>query len=133
MIAYFINFIKTTVLILCFMMSYNVFAQQPVITPINSYAAELLEGRNLEEENDLSKKNLIQSQEMALQIAEIYAESFYGKNEVSHQKPYLIADNKTEWIICGQLPKKPIQRMGGTFLIVISKADGRVIVITHNR
>lgn len=129
---FFIKFINTTVFISCFIMSYNALAQQQIVKPINDDVARLLEKRDFNEENDIGRRELIVSEDMALQLAELYIKNFYDES-VSNDKPYIIADNGTEWVVQGQLPKDPIQILGGTFLIIISKIDGKVLAITHNR
>lgn len=122
-IIYFIVFLIIT-------SSYNAYAENELIIPANDYAAELLEDRYLDEHNDIGKDNLVDSKEMALELAEFYIKNYYGEKVANLEKPYLIADNKTEWIVTGQLPPMYV---GGTFLIVISKADGKVIGLMHDR
>lgn len=131
------NFIKLkkemVVILLLTTVSCTAYAQKVTIIPTNSYASELLDKRYLEDNNEIGEKELVNSKEMALELAEIYVKHYYSEKTANMQKPYLIADNKTEWIITGQMLKYPEFTAGGTFLIVISKADGKVIGLMHDR
>lgn len=129
--TYFVGHIKKIVFVLCFLMAQVTFAQKNVVTPVNNDAIRLLEGLNFEEENDLARKELVSSKAMALQLAEIYVANFYGEDTAASEKPYAIVDNGNEWLISGQ--HDAIQVVGGVFLIVISKKDGKVIALMHGR
>ncbi|UYZ84271.1 YbbC/YhhH family protein [Entomomonas sp. E2T0] len=115
------------------MISCSAYAQKSTVIPTNSYALELLDKRYLEENNEIGEKELVSSKVMALDLAEIYIKNYYGEKVANEQKPYLIADNQNEWIITGQILQQPILTAGGTFLIVISKTDGKVIGLMHDR
>ena len=72
---------------------------------------------------------LVSSENMALELAEIYIKNVYGNTVSINQKPYRIIEEKDVWIINGAPP----QALGGNFHIVISKKDGRVEEITHSK
>ena len=72
---------------------------------------------------------LVSSENMALELAEIYIKNVYGDTVSINQKPYRIIEEKDVWIINGAPP----QALGGNFHIVISKKDGRVEKITHSK
>lgn len=132
MITYcFIKHIKTIAFIFCFLMTHVAYAQKIIVTPVDGYAARLLEGRDFEEENDIGTKELVSSKAMALQLAKIYVANLYGERAATSEKPYAIIDNGNEWLISGQ--HDAIRVVGGVFFIVISKNDGKVIAIMHGR
>jgi len=72
---------------------------------------------------------LVSSENMALELAEIYIKNVYGNTVSINQKPYRIIEEKDVWIINGAPP----QALGGNFHIVISKKDGSVEKITHSK
>jgi hypothetical protein len=72
---------------------------------------------------------LVSSENMALELAEIYVKNVYGNTVSINQKPYRIIEENDVWIINGAPP----QALGGNFHIVISKKDGRVEKITHSK
>ena len=73
---------------------------------------------------------LIAKKDLAINIAEPYLFSVYGKEAILGEKPYeaYLIDNY--WVILGTLPEK---MMGGTFLIILDAATGKVVRITHGK
>lgn len=116
--------------------SYTAQAKEAIIKPVNNKVAKLLEGRELERDNHIGhirSKMLVNSEEMALELAEVYVKNFYSEGAANRQKPYLVVDNETEWVVAGQYVCYRLSPAGGLFFIVISKKDGKVIFLTQDR
>jgi hypothetical protein len=71
----------------------------------------------------------VSTENFAVDLCEVYISHIYDK-ESAEQKPYKVTDEHDAWRIEGQLP---IDMVGGTFDITISKYDGRIIKLTHSR
>jgi hypothetical protein len=78
----------------------------------------------------VKKANLIESEEIAVQIAEVVLFRNYGEQKIKGEKPYNIRSVEDLWCIYGSLKKGYI---GGVFEIKIQKKDGRVILMTHGK
>jgi len=66
----------------------------------------------------------------ALAVAEPILFKLYGKKHVISEKPYVISLVDGYWMITGSLPKG---MDGGTFSIILSAKDGRVIRLIHEK
>ncbi|MBV6319868.1 YbbC/YhhH family protein [Duganella violaceipulchra] len=77
-----------------------------------------------------SKNGAVLNEETAKKIAEAILIPIYGKNAIEKQKPFSVSLKNDTWVISGYLPE---DMLGGTFLIIICKQDGRIIKITHGR
>lgn len=66
----------------------------------------------------------------AIKIAVAVWEPIYGARNIARQKPYRATLIDGVWTVEGTLAK---QRFGGVALVEISKANGRVLRITHGR
>jgi hypothetical protein len=75
-------------------------------------------------------ENLIDSEEIALQIAEIILFRNYGEQIIKEEKPYRISSEENVWNIIGSLKKGFV---GGHFELKIQKKDGQVILMTHGK
>jgi septin family protein len=71
---------------------------------------------------------VISDKETAIAVAEPILFKIYGKNQILSEKPYQVELVDGYWILNGTLPKG---YLGGTFLIILSAKDGRVIKLTH--
>lgn len=71
---------------------------------------------------------LIGDKETAIAIAEPILFKAYGKDHILGEKPYNAILYNGYWILSGSLPEG---YKGGTFLIVLSAKDARVISLTH--
>ena len=60
----------------------------------------------------------------------IRTEQAYGEKTIREQRPYIVKHVRDKWIIHGAPP--PPGMAGGSFHIVISQRDGRVLEITHD-
>lgn len=72
----------------------------------------------------------IRDKKAAIEVAEPILFKTYGKENIIHQKPYEIYLLNGYWVLTGTLPK---DMMGGTFLIILSEKDGRVIRLIHGK
>ena len=66
----------------------------------------------------------------AISVAEPILFNGYGKDQIIAEKPYNVALIDGYWIMSGTLPDGYV---GGTFLIVLSEKNGRVIKMTHGK
>jgi len=64
----------------------------------------------------------------AIAVAEPILFKIYGKDHILGEKPYNILLVDGYWMISGSLPKG---WLGGTFSIILSAKDGRVIQLVH--
>jgi hypothetical protein len=76
---------------------------------------------------------LVPDEHTAVAIAEAVLFPIYGEKEIRGQKPYVIKQADGKWTIDGSMPKSKNGEIivGGTFHIVISQRDGRVLEIGH--
>jgi hypothetical protein len=89
----------------------------------------LADGGNLEH-SYVPKSGFVPNEDVAVKIAEAVLFNIYGRAQIEAQKPYQTTDTGEEWIIRGSISPN---RVGGTFLIKISKTDGRVMLVTHSK
>jgi len=75
-------------------------------------------------------KEIIGDKETALNIAQPILYKTYGKKNILKQKPYEIYLIDNYWIISGTLPK---ESRGGTFFIIISATDSKIIRLSHGQ
>lgn len=66
----------------------------------------------------------------AIKIAVAVWEPIYGAQNIARQKPYRAKLSDGVWTVQGTMPR---MRFGGVALAEISKADGRILRITHGR
>lgn len=66
----------------------------------------------------------------ASSAAEAVLSAVYGADQIGGQKPFLVSENDGVWIVRGQLPEN---MLGGVALLEISRADGRILRMTHGR
>jgi hypothetical protein len=73
---------------------------------------------------------IVSDQKTAIAIAEAVLFHVYGEKAIRSQRPYIVKHVRDKWIIDGAPP--PPGMAGGSFHIVISQRDGRVLEITHD-
>jgi hypothetical protein len=73
---------------------------------------------------------LVSDQKTAIAIAEAVLFHVYGEKAICEQRPYVVKHVCDKWIIDGAPPPRGFA--GGSFHIVISQRDGRVLEITHD-
>ncbi|WP_158380846.1 NTF2 fold immunity protein [Chitinilyticum litopenaei] len=66
----------------------------------------------------------------AIAIAVAVWKPIYGEKEIGSQKPYRASLKNGKWFVTGSLPK---EQAGGTAIAEISKADGRILRISHGK
>ena len=66
----------------------------------------------------------------AIKIAVAVWEPIYGADKISAEKPFRATLTKGVWTVQGSLPEG---MKGGVALAEISKADGRIIRISHGK
>ena len=76
---------------------------------------------------------LVPDKETAIKIAEAVLFPIYGERQIRSERPYEVTLTNGFWRITGSLPTPPPGQVvfGGTFYIVISQWDARVIEIGH--
>lgn len=74
--------------------------------------------------------NIVSSENMAAELAEVYIANIYGKQAAERQKPYLVTQVNGYWQVRGVMQKR---QLGGTFEIHLAKEDGRILLLTHSR
>ena len=73
---------------------------------------------------------LISDKETAISVAEAILFKFYGKENIIAERPYEIYLIAGYWYISGTLPENS---KGGTFEIIFSSQNGRVIKLIHGK
>lgn len=73
---------------------------------------------------------LVSDQKTAIAIAEAVLLHMYGEKAIREQRPYVVKHVRDKWIINGAPPTRGFA--GGSFHVVISQRDGRVLEITHD-
>jgi hypothetical protein len=73
---------------------------------------------------------VINDRETAIAVAESILFKIYGKDHILGEKPYRVFLVDGYWILGGTLPEG---YKGGTFLIILSAKDGRVIKLIHTK
>ena len=66
----------------------------------------------------------------AIAVAEPILFKIYGKEHVLNEKPYNVDFVDGYWFIDGTLPSGSV---GGTFFIILSSKDGRVVKLIHGK
>lgn len=72
----------------------------------------------------------VPDEQTAIAIAEAVLVPIYGKQAIEAQKPYQITRTGDIWTVRGTLPR---DRLGGEFLIEISKQTGQIMRVTHSK
>ncbi|HEY8781231.1 MAG TPA: YbbC/YhhH family protein [Mucilaginibacter sp.] len=89
---------------------------------------QALSEKSSEEQSPVKK--IISNEKAAVAIAEPMLFKIYGKDDIISEKPYEIYLIDSYWVLSGTLPEG---MYGGTFLIILSAKDGRVIKLTHGK
>ena len=78
-------------------------------------------------------KGLVPDKDAAIKIAEAVLFPIYGEREIKEERPYVVALKDGFWYVSGSMPTPPpgAAWFGGTFFIVISQWDARIIEIGH--
>ncbi len=73
---------------------------------------------------------VIPDKQTAIAVAEPILFKVYGRDHILGEKPYNISITDGYWVLTGSLPKG---WLGGTFFIILSAKDGRVIKLIHGK
>jgi len=78
---------------------------------------------------------VIPDKQTAIAVVEPILFKIYGKDQIISERPYVANLIDGYWIVSGTLKTPPpgYDVVGGTFLIVISEKDGRIIKLTHGK
>ena len=81
---------------------------------------------------------LVPDEQTAIRIAEAILFPIYGEKNIRSQRPYVVKLKNGTWSVEGTLPRPPspppgmvARVVGGTFHIVISQRDAKVLEIGH--
>jgi len=88
-----------------------------------------LELKNALLENEILTDKVISDSQTAVKIAEDILFKIYGEENIVKQRPYNVNYVEDYYIINGTMPAEVA--IGGTFLIIISSKDGKIIKLTH--
>ncbi len=80
--------------------------------------------------NVVPKDGYVPTKDVAIKIAVAVWEPIYGADKIAHEKPYRATLTEGVWTVKGSLPKGA---KGGVALAEISKADGRIIRVSHGK
>jgi hypothetical protein len=91
---------------------------------------ELSQALNDELEKPMFVRHPIRDKKNAVGVAEPILFKIYGENKIADEKPYEIYLIDGYWVLMGTLPKN---MLGGTFLIILSAKEGKVIKLIHGK
>ena len=77
------------------------------------------------------KNGFIPDEQTALRVGEAILEAIYGEKEITAEEPFTATLKNDIWTVVGSFPKG--ERFGGVATIKVSKANGRVISVTHGQ
>jgi len=75
------------------------------------------------------KKGFVPDESTAIKIGEAVAVAQYSEKTISEERPFRARLYGDTWIVKGTL--HPQGALGGTAVVKISKADGRILFMTH--
>ena len=86
-------------------------------------------------ERQILVDKVLPDSETAISVAEPILFKIYGKKQITGEKPYNVNLIDGYWVLSGSLPspKSDEEVEGGTFLIILSSKDGRVIKLEHGK
>lgn len=76
------------------------------------------------------KDGFVPDEKTAIRIAEAVLISIYGETQVNSERPFKAVLNGQVWTIKGTLPS---HLTGGTAVVKLSKHDGRILFLTHQK
>jgi NTF2 fold immunity protein of polymorphic toxin system component len=90
-------------------------------------------GVRSQEHSYVSKDGFVPNEKTAIRIAEAVLDHVYGDDVINSERPFdaKLNDAGNTWIVWGHL-RKPANK-GGAAYIEISKADGRILRVTHGK
>lgn len=98
---------------------------------INTWGREIIKNALADKSSkQILVDKVIPDKQTAIAVAEPILFKIYGKDQILGEKPYNISLIDGYWLLSGLLPEG---YKGGTFLIILSEKDGRVIKLTHGK
>ena len=80
--------------------------------------------------NVIGNEIILKDKVKAVKFAEMILFEEYGKQNIKRQKPYDVFEIEGYWLISGTLP---IERKGGTFMIIIDARNYQIVRLTHGK
>jgi hypothetical protein len=77
------------------------------------------------------KAGVVPNETTAASIAEAVLVPIYGDKQIQSQKPFKVTLQNNIWLVEGALADPPEPR--GTFVLRLSKVDGKVLFLTHSQ
>jgi len=105
-------------------------AQQLTKTELQEERQIIKEALNDKTYKQFSFNKAIPDKQTAIAVVKPTLFKSYGKDQILNEKPCQIYLIDGYWILSGTLPKGWV---GGTFFIIMSAKDGRVIKWTHSK
>lgn len=82
----------------------------------------------------IPKAGFVPDKETAEKIAEAVAIPIYGKEKIGKEKPLIAKLDGDKWTVTGTFHGNLLLHvMGGVVIVEISKTDGRIISVTHEK
>src|ERR1700722_7224693 len=106
------------------------FGQRLTKGEIQAYRDIIREALNNKAIKPVCVDKVIPDKETAVAVAEPILFRIYGKDQIIHEQPYVANLVDGYWILNGTLPEGWV---GGTFLIVLSARDGKVVRLIHTK
>ena len=76
------------------------------------------------------KDGFVPDEKTAIKIAEAVLLPIYGAEKISKEEPFVAKLKNRIWLVSGTLPRGWI---GGVAIIEISKADGKILRVSHGK
>jgi hypothetical protein len=76
------------------------------------------------------REGFVPDRDTAIAVTEAVLTPVYGRNTVQAERPYTAKLEGGVWTVTGALPKGHV---GGTSIVRISKADARILFLTHEK
>ena len=76
------------------------------------------------------KDGFVPDEGTAIKIAEAVLLPIYGAEQISKEKPFVAKLKNGVWLVSGTLPR---DWLGGVAMVEISKADGKILRVTHGK
>jgi hypothetical protein len=77
------------------------------------------------------ESGFVPNEKTAIRIAEAVLFPIYGEDKIKQERPFTATLNNGIWTVIGSLPKP--YTSGGTAIAKISKKDGRIIGVIHEK
>src|SRR5260370_41315160 len=102
-----------------------VFVAAVLLIFLSSVCSELNEERA---KDPWKEPGLVPDKETAIKIAEAVVFPIYGEEDIKKERPYSVTLENGFWRVVGTMSEG---LAGGTFYVVISHWDGRIVAVGH--